>query len=116
MKAHSFLLALLLAAAAGQAAAQQSQGTLDKIKQAKTIRLGYLKEAIPFSFAETQGKPVGYSIDLCQRVVDTALSSEAAMAVTLALPENPHTVFWKTPPGTQRSDGVPTDRASIIFP
>ncbi len=51
-----------------QAQAQESQGTLQRIAQSKTIRLGYLKEGVPFSFAEQQGKPVGYTIDLCSRV------------------------------------------------
>jgi ABC-type amino acid transport substrate-binding protein len=51
------------------ASAQEVQGTLQRVAQTKTIRLGYLKEGIPFSFAEEVGKPVGYSIDLCRRVV-----------------------------------------------
>jgi len=49
--------------------AEELQGTLQRIAQTKTIRLGYLKEAVPFSFAEQEGKPLGYSIDLCNRVV-----------------------------------------------
>jgi ABC-type amino acid transport substrate-binding protein len=48
--------------------AQQPQGTLKKILDTRTIRLGYLKEAVPFSFAEREGHPIGYSIDLCQRI------------------------------------------------
>jgi ABC-type amino acid transport substrate-binding protein len=48
--------------------AEEPQGALQRIAQTKTIRLGYLKEGIPFSFAEEQGKPLGYSIDLCRRV------------------------------------------------
>ena len=47
-----------------QAQAQEPQGTLQRIAQSKTIRLGYLKEGVPFSFAEQQGNPVGYTIDL----------------------------------------------------
>lgn len=52
----------------GGAHAQEPQGTLQRITQTKTVRLGYLKEGVPFSFAEEQGKPAGYSIDLCRRV------------------------------------------------
>jgi len=58
-----------LAIAAAQALAEPTEGTLRTIARSKTIRLGYLKEAVPFSFAESAGKPMGYSIDLCQRVV-----------------------------------------------
>jgi ABC-type amino acid transport substrate-binding protein len=53
-----------------QAQAQESQGTLQRIAQSKSIRLGYLKEGVPFSFAEQQGKPVGYMVDLCTRVAN----------------------------------------------
>jgi glutamate/aspartate transport system substrate-binding protein len=63
------LMPLLLAIAAAQALAEPTEGTLRTIARSKTIRLGYLKEAVPFSFAESAGKPMGYSIDLCQRVV-----------------------------------------------
>ena len=51
-----------------QAQAEESQGTLQRIAQTKTIRLGYLKEGVPFSFAEQAGKPLGYMVDLCNRV------------------------------------------------
>ncbi len=51
-----------------QSQAQESQNTLQRIAQSKTIRLGYLKEGVPFSFAGQQGKPVGYTVDLCGRV------------------------------------------------
>jgi glutamate/aspartate transport system substrate-binding protein len=63
------VMPLLLAIAAAQALAEPAEGTLRTIARSKTIRLGYLKEAVPFSFAESAGKPMGYSIDLCQRVV-----------------------------------------------
>jgi glutamate/aspartate transport system substrate-binding protein len=52
----------------GGVSAEELQGTLQRVAQTKTIRLGYLKEGIPFSFAEEVGKPLGYSIDLCRRV------------------------------------------------
>ena len=53
-----------------QAYAQETQGTLQHIAQSKSIRLGYLKEGVPFSFAEQQGKPAGYMVDLCIRVAN----------------------------------------------
>lgn len=69
MRRFLMLMPLLLAIAAAQALAEPTEGTLRTIARSKTIRLGYLKEAVPFSFAESAGKPMGYSIDLCQRVV-----------------------------------------------
>lgn len=49
-------------------AAAQLKGTLQKITETKTIRLGYLRESVPFSFVDASGDPSGYSIDLCKRV------------------------------------------------
>jgi len=50
------------------AEAEEPKGTLQHIAQTRTIRLGYLKEGVPFSFAEQAGKPLGYMVDLCNRV------------------------------------------------
>lgn len=45
-------------------------GTLDKIKATNTIRLGYRDSSVPFSYTGPTREPMGYSIDLCARVVD----------------------------------------------
>jgi glutamate/aspartate transport system substrate-binding protein len=49
--------------------AQELQGTLQKIKASGTITIGFREQSVPFSFLGADGKPTGYSIDLCQRVV-----------------------------------------------
>jgi glutamate/aspartate transport system substrate-binding protein len=63
-----FLSALLVAAAAlaDPAAAQ----TLEKIRKQGSIKLGYVESAAPFSYAEGDGEPKGYSVELCRSVVD----------------------------------------------
>jgi glutamate/aspartate transport system substrate-binding protein len=53
----------------GWASAQDLQGTLKKIKDSGTITVGYREQSLPFSFRGDDGKPTGYSIDLCQRIV-----------------------------------------------
>jgi len=58
-------LALWLPVVAG---AQDLQGTLKKIKDSGTITIGYREQSVPFSFKGTDGKPAGYSVDLCQRI------------------------------------------------
>jgi glutamate/aspartate transport system substrate-binding protein len=63
------LLALALLAASG-ARAQELTGTLKKIKDSKTVTLGYRESSIPFSYVNKVGEPIGYSIDLCNAVVD----------------------------------------------
>jgi ABC-type amino acid transport substrate-binding protein len=47
----------------------QAQRTLDKLKTAHTITLGYREASYPFSYRASDGKPAGYSVDLCTQVV-----------------------------------------------
>jgi ABC-type amino acid transport substrate-binding protein len=42
-------------------------GTLKTIKDTGVIKLGYLPQSVPFSFVDVDGKPLGYSPDLCLR-------------------------------------------------
>jgi ABC-type amino acid transport substrate-binding protein len=49
--------------------AQQVQGTLATILETKTIKLGHLDQSIPFSFLDDNRKPLGYSVELCLKVV-----------------------------------------------
>jgi len=64
------IIVLLVMMAPVFAGAQELTGTLRKIKDTGVIRLGYHEEAEPFSFVNPQGTPVGYSLDLCRRVVN----------------------------------------------
>lgn len=68
-----FLLAVALTApllAIPAASAQELTGTLKKIKDSKTVTLGHRESSIPFSYVNKVGEPIGYSIDLCNAVVD----------------------------------------------
>ncbi len=40
-------------------------GTLLKIKSSGTVALGYRDSSPPFSFDALDGRPAGYSVDLC---------------------------------------------------
>jgi glutamate/aspartate transport system substrate-binding protein len=55
------------------ASAQELTGTLKKIKDSKTVSLGYRASSIPFSYLNKSREPIGYSIDLCNAVVDEIL-------------------------------------------
>ena len=68
LRVITFAVALLWLLAA-PAPAQDLQGTLKKIKDSGTIAIGYREQSLPFSFKGDDGKPTGYSIDLCQRIV-----------------------------------------------
>ena len=73
------LLAVLTLTLGGPAWAADLDGTLKKIKDTNTIRLGYREASRPFSFTGDDGKPAGYSVDLCAAVA-------ASIAKELAIP------------------------------
>ncbi len=70
MRSAICLLSLLLSLTVTGASADSGPGTLERIGKAGVIRLGYLEAAAPFSRADAGKAPVGYSIDLCSRVVE----------------------------------------------
>ena len=51
-------------------ATAQDSGTLKKIRDIGEIVLGVRDASIPFSYADDTGQSIGYSVDLCMRVVD----------------------------------------------
>jgi glutamate/aspartate transport system substrate-binding protein len=61
---------MLVVAAAAPAVAQEIRPTLGKIKETGAIQLGHRETSRPFSFLGTDGKPAGYSVDLCLQVAD----------------------------------------------
>jgi glutamate/aspartate transport system substrate-binding protein len=61
---------IALALAVPGADAQELTGTLKKVKDSKTVTLGYRASSIPFSYLNKASDPIGYSIDLCNAVVD----------------------------------------------
>ena len=63
-------LALALLLAAGSVQAQGLQGRLKKIADSKSITIAYRADATPFSFTDDKQQVVGFSIDLCKRVVN----------------------------------------------
>ncbi len=71
-------------------AAQPLDGTLKKIKDSGTLVIGYRENSRPFSFLGPDGKPTGYSIDLCQRIA-TAVQQELGLP-TLEIKYVPVTV------------------------
>jgi glutamate/aspartate transport system substrate-binding protein len=62
----------LLASGALAAPALAQTGTLDKIKASGSITVGHRESSIPFSYLDDKQRPIGYSMDICARVVDAA--------------------------------------------
>jgi len=71
--------AALLAVASMALAAPAPAGTLDQIKQAGRVRLGYRADARPFSFKDETGSAAGYSAALCLKVTD-AIKADLGLA------------------------------------
>jgi ABC-type amino acid transport substrate-binding protein len=69
-------LAALLALAADAAAqidepaARALTGVLKRIKTSGVVHIGYRTQAVPFSYEAHAGQPWGYSIDLCEAIVE----------------------------------------------
>ena len=68
MTSRTLLAALVLALAPALASAQPAD-RVKRIKDTRTIAVAHRTDAAPFSFLDDQKKPVGYSIDLCKRVI-----------------------------------------------
>src|SRR4029079_2425303 len=70
--------ALVAAAFALSANAQELTGTMKKIKDTVAITIGYRESSIPFSYLDDKQQPIGYAMDLCMKVVD-AVKAELKM-------------------------------------
>jgi glutamate/aspartate transport system substrate-binding protein len=51
---------------------------LERIKERGSINMGHRESSVPFSYIGSDGKPQGYSIDLCMKVIE-AVKAELEM-------------------------------------
>ena len=73
VQAASWLAAVVLLTAAAGAETGSPEGlspTLAGIKKAHVVRLGYRESSPPFSFLDQANRPIGYSLELCEAIVD----------------------------------------------
>lgn len=76
---------------AGAATAAEFYGTLKKINDTGTIVIGHRESSVPFSYLDDQQKPVGYSIDLCMKIVES-IEKELGKKINVRfVPVNPKT-------------------------
>jgi len=61
---------LLATTASAQTASEGLSPTLSAIKKAHTVRLGYRESSPPFSFLDQANRPIGYSLELCEAIVE----------------------------------------------
>ena len=61
---------LLTTAAGAQTAGEGLSSTLAAIKSRHVIHLGYRESSTPFSFLDQANRPIGYSLELCEAIVE----------------------------------------------
>src|ERR1700730_7167772 len=61
---------LLTTAATAQTGDEGLSPTLPTIKKTHVVRLGYRESSPPFSFLDHSNRPIGYSLELCEAIVD----------------------------------------------
>ncbi|WP_457337131.1 amino acid ABC transporter substrate-binding protein [Rhizobacter sp. P5_C2] len=73
MSLRSLRALSLLACALPLLAAAQT--TLEKVKQSGVIGVAYRESSIPFSFLDDKAQPVGFGVDICNKVVEAVKKS-----------------------------------------
>src|ERR1700709_1290796 len=71
-QAGSLLAAVVLlsASAGAQPSGEGLSPTLANIKKTHVVRLGYRESSPPFSFLDHSNRPIGYSLELCEAIVE----------------------------------------------
>jgi glutamate/aspartate transport system substrate-binding protein len=87
--------AVAVSAFVGTAGAQELTGTLKKIKESGSITLGHRDSSAPFSYLDDKQQPIGYSMELCGKIVD-AVKAELKMP-NLQVKLNPVTSATRIP-------------------
>ena len=62
------IVALFSVVLAGSACAQSFDGRLKAVHETATLRIAYRTDSRPFSFLDAQGRPAGFTIELCERI------------------------------------------------
>ena len=66
-------------------------GTLGKINESGVVRIGHRENSPPFAFLDARKRPIGYSLDLCEIVVEEVaaeLGGEIKVQYVPVTPEN----------------------------
>lgn len=80
---HALLASLTLATLAAPALAQDT-GTLKKVRDNGNITLGIRESSDPLSYLDDRQQPVGYHIDVCNRIVDAVKAKLKLPALKVA--------------------------------
>jgi glutamate/aspartate transport system substrate-binding protein len=67
---YTFILIAILSMLGPVISSAETTFTLEQIKQSEKVRIGYRENEPPMSFLNKDKQPVGYSIELCTRIVN----------------------------------------------
>src|ERR1700749_2376534 len=70
LSAGALLAGLLSTGAAAQSGGEGLSPTLAAIKSSHVVHLGYRESSPPFSFLDQSNRPIGYSLELCEAIVE----------------------------------------------
>jgi glutamate/aspartate transport system substrate-binding protein len=87
--------ASLILGFSGQVLAQELTGTLKKIKDSGSITIGHRDASVPFSYLDDKQQPIGYSMELCAKIVE-AIKTELKLP-SLQVKLNPVTSSTRIP-------------------
>jgi glutamate/aspartate transport system substrate-binding protein len=84
--------ALLTLATLTSVNAAELYGTLKKIKDTGVVTVGHREASVPFAYIGPGGKPIGYTMDLCYKIVDRIKADLNMPKLKVKLvPTNPQT-------------------------
>ena len=86
-------------------AASAATGTLDRIRKTQTLNVGYRTDARPFSYKDESGKPTGYTVELCQSVVESVKSELSLPALK---------VDWVPVTAENRFDAIQQGQVDVL--
>ena len=90
-KSLGLVAGLSLVASATTTVAAEFTGTLKKIADSGTIVIGHRESSVPFAYLDENQKPIGYSMDLCHRIVDDVEKVVGKSLNVRYVPVNPKT-------------------------
>ena len=101
--------AAALCAMTAPASSDELYGTLKKVRDTKTFTIGFREASFPFAYYDDDKKPVGFSVELCNRIADTLKQQLNLPDLAVRyLPINAQTriplllirLYWLRPPST----------------
>lgn len=87
------------------AAGAATAGTLDRIRQDKTLRIAFRDDAPPFSYKGKTGEPEGFMVDLC-RAVGKELAGQLGLASL--------NIVYVPVTATDRFDAIVKGKADVL--